>query len=422
MTPEPQKTELITQPVQPAPRVTLNEMLALVRDTELVATYGREIIESQLAINRFDQDWRLARVFAESGLFADAQAVNQAMTKVQLGRSWNMTPADAMQHVYFVNGKPAVQNEYMAAKMRDAGLDWDIEWNRDRDGACTGVRLWPRRLTTDGWKPIMERSGNQEIPASVSFTKADADRVPTKEDGKWIKLSEKSTYKAFPDDMYFWRAIARLRRRYATNILSGVLSRDEAEDIAPPAIEAPKAKQIVESSDLTPGKQARKRAGAEVIPETAPALVMAPAEDTEPSLPWTTREQMGAILTAEVDRCGEQAYAEIMSANSWKLENLSHEGGYALSLYEKLKAAPDKAVDKSAPTVESPWADGNAMNSAFRAERDRIGQEKFTAALQSSGFSFGKASPNDPDTIHFYRQLQAVKVEEKPVEKPKKLF
>jgi hypothetical protein len=424
MTPEPQKTELITKPVQPAPRVPLNEMLALVRDTELVATYGREIIESQLAVNRFDQQWRLARVFSESGMFSDAQEINRAMAKIKIGESWNMNPADAMQFIDVFTGHPSVRNEYLAAKMRDAGLDWEIEWHRDEKGVCTGCTLWPLRLSPSGqWEEITERKDGQKIPASVSFTKAHAEKVKVKEDGKFITLAEKATYQAYPEDLYFSKAIARLKRRYASNVLSGMITRDEAEEIAPVHVEAPKAKQVVESSDLTPGKQARKRAGVEVIPETAPALVMVPAEDAEPSLPWSTREQMGAILTAEVDRCGEQSYAEIMTANGWKLENLSHEGGYALSLYEKLKAAPDKAVEKSAPAVESPWADGNAMNSAFRAERDRIGQEKFTAALQASGFNFGKASPNDPATTHFYRQLQAVKVEaEKPAEKPKKLF
>ena len=204
MTPEP-NTALTPTPqtqVAPIPRVPLNDMLALVRDTELIATYGREIIESQLAINRFDQDWRLARVFAESGLFADAAQVNQAMTKVQLGRSWKMDAADAMQHIYFVNGKPAVQNEYLGAKMRDSGLTWDIEWHREKD-ICTGVTLWPKRLGVTGtFEPIMERSQGREIPASVSFTKADADRVKGKEDGKQCsqhhrKQQTKSKRKSF---------------------------------------------------------------------------------------------------------------------------------------------------------------------------------------------------------------------------------
>lgn len=385
MTPEPTPSPTLTaltapvQAVQPIPRVPLQEMLALVRDTELVAAYGREIIESQLAINRFDQDWRLARVFAESGLFADAQAVNQAMTKVQLGRSWNMEPADAMQHVYFVNGKPAVMNEYLGAKMRDAGLDWDIEWHRDKDGTCIGVTLWPRRLTPAGWAPIMERAAGKEIPASVSFTKTDADRVRVKEEGKWIALSEKSTYKSFPDDMYFWRAIARLRRRYATNILSGVMTRDEADEVVPSQIEAPRVPVAAPASDFTPGRQARKRASAEEIPGTGKTDVdtaSAPASVAETKPPVSETKPVIAETIAAV-------------------------------------------AETVAVAVASPWPDDAAMRAAFRAQRARIGAERFEAILNArAGFMFGQATITDPVTIAVYADLAACAGDEKL----KKLF
>lgn len=446
MTPEPTETEkpsvtdLVRQPVQPAPRVPLNELLATIRDTDLVNAYGREIIESQLAINRFDQDWRLARVFSESGLFADAQAVNQAMTKVQLGRSWNMSPADAMQHVYFVNGKPSVQNEYLAAKMRDAGLDWDIEWHRDATGTCSGVTLWPRRMLTDGSvKPIMERRGTDQIPASVSFTKDDADRVKVKEDGKWIPLSEKSTYKSFPDDMYFWRAIARLRRRYATNILSGVMTRDEAEEIAPPQVEATREKQDAPAADFMPGKQARKRAGAAEIPGT----VKTEAQDVKPeattdslpvtatapvaALPWKNREHMDQILSAHKWRVGADAYIKAMSMSGWTPADLKPEGGASLAFYEKLKAMPDEVIPEKSPEIETiPWADHETMVAAFKSQQVRIGREKFAEVLNAeSGFTLAEVLPTDPKTLAFYRKLESVAVPvagELPAEKRKKLF
>jgi len=441
MTPEPEKpTTALAPQVAQIPRVPLNEMLALVKDTELVATYGREIIESQLAINRFDQDWRLARVFAESGLFADAQAVNQAMTKVQLGRSWHMEAADAMQHIYFVNGKPAVMNEYLGAKMRDAGLDWDIEWHRDSAGLCIGVTLWPRRLFPDGWKPIMERAAGKEIPASVSFTKSDADRVKVKEDGKWIPLSEKSTYKSFPDDMYFWRAIARLRRRYATNILNGVMTSDEASEIAPPALPVPREKQEVAPEALTPGKQARKRAGAEEVivprepttvdklPEPAPAETKPPVSETKApvtsaslfdtpvqpaELPWKGgKAGMDHVLGALKIHVGAKAYSDTLAAGGWTLGDLKPEGGASVEFYERLRALPAEDT--------GPWTTQETMIAAFRTQRDRIGQEEFQRILNSKpGFIFGQDSFGRPEALAMYRDMEAVKV---AAEKPKKLF
>ena len=473
MTPseEPKKLELQTQAVAPIPRVPLNEMLALVRDTELVATYGREIIESQLAINRFDQDWRLARVFAESGLFADAQAVNQAMTKVQLGRSWNMEAADAMQHIYFVNGKPAVQNEYLGAKMRDAGLDWDIEWHRDAAGLCTGVTLWPRRLMLEGWKPIMERAAGKDIPASVSFTKADADRVRVKEDGKWIPLSEKSTYKSFPDDMYFWRAIARLRRRYATNILSGVMTRDEADDIAPPQIEAPRERQTVAPTELTPGRQARRRAGAEDVvgtvkpepatagdgtkPEPPASETTVPDAETKPAtppaeLPWKGgKPGMDQVLGALRIHVGPKSYMDAMASGGWVESDMKPEGGASVKFYERLRALPPEPAaptasraapgiidfialalppEPAAPTAPVaplftgealPWVDQPSMIAAFRVQRELIGVLEFEKILNSkAGFTFGNSSWEDATALEIYRAMVAAPA----AEKPKKLF
>ena len=449
MTPseEPKKLELQTQAVAPIPRVPLNEMLALVRDTELVATYGREIIESQLAINRFDQDWRLARVFAESGLFADAQAVNQAMTKVQLGRSWNMEAADAMRFIFFVNGKPSVENEYLAAKMRDAGLDWEIEWHANESGLCTGCTLWPSRLMPDGsWLPIMDRKGAGKIPASVTFGKVDADRIPHKQDGKWVTLSEKQTYQSFPGDMYYWRAISRLRKRYATNVLSGAMMRDEAEEIAVPQIEAPRERQTVAPTELTPGRQARRRAGAEdvvgtVKPEPAtagdgtkpepPSETTAPSAETKPApplaeLPWKGgKAGMDQVLGALRIHVGPKAYMEAMVSGGWVEADLKPEGGASVKFYERLRALPPEPAAPTAPvaplfTGEAlPWVDQPSMIAAFRVQRELIGVLEFEKILNSkAGFTFGNSSWEDATALEIYRAMVAAPA----AEKPKKLF
>lgn len=459
MTPtEPIKTELITQPsVQPAPRVPLNEMLALVRDTELVATYGREIIESQLAINRFDQDWRLARVFAESGLFADAQQLNQAMTKIQLGRSWNMDAADAMRFIYFVKGKPSVENEYMAAKMRDSGLNWEIEWHRNDSGLCIGCTLYPSRLQPDGsWRPIMDRKGADSVPASVSFTKTDADRIKTKEDGKYIPLSEKETYKSFPDDMYYWRSISRLRKRYATNVLSGSMMREEAEELAAiqPEPAPVKVAQIATAADFIPGRQARKRAGSEDIegtiippftsrkdiPDTAQstsfidtlkvhsvepvteANPLQPEASTAtapsaPKLPWTNKADMENVFRVQKFRVGDRVFSDTLAANNLVIGDLKPEGGVSVGFYHKLKALPDETVT----TQPVRWPDGPAMFADFRVQRERLGVKKFEELLNSKeGFSFGQSSFSDPQAVEMYDAMVATVVP--TTDKPKKLF
>lgn len=432
MTPDPSQTTSAAQTVTRAPV----DLLAILRETELSGEYRREIIESQLSVNRFDQDWRLATVFSKSGLFADAQEVNQAMAKIQMGRSWNMTPSDSMQFVEFFNGKPSVRNEYLGSKMRDAGLDWEIEWHRDDKGVCTGCTLWPSRLQADGsYKPIMDRKGSESVPASVSFTKAHADRIPAKEDGKWIKLSEKSTYQSYPEDLYFWKSIARLKRRYATNVLAGVVTRDELEEMHAPIEPATREKQISAASDFTPGRQARRKAGAEEIPgtvnagsnvtETKPAEVETKPDITEthdptstaPILPWKNATDMKNAFTGLQARVGPKAFSDTLASIGATVGDLKPEGGKSVEFYEALKALPDEPV-----TVAFPWSDKDSMADAFRKQRDRIGAPKFTEILNSKpGFMFGASSHADPIALEIYKAMEAVKVSDVVSDK-RKLF
>ncbi len=254
-TPETPKSDAPPQqepqaPQQSAPtaiavqqRYPMREMLTILKDMgdpALFEAFAKDIVEREVAQALFMQDHQLARVFAMSGEFdglkdkQPEQAVATAMSKIQLGRSWHMEPADAMQHVFFTNGKPSVQNEFIASRMRDSGIDWEIEWHRDAKGECVGCTLWPKRLQTDStWAPIMERVNGKTVPSSIAFTKKNADMALVWEKGKQIRLSEKWNFVSWAEDMYYWRCIARLRRRYAPNILSGIPMRAEAEDAIP---------------------------------------------------------------------------------------------------------------------------------------------------------------------------------------------
>lgn len=274
---------------------------------DLLARYAKQVIDNETALSLYRQDRDLALQFAQSGYFniikgvEREQAVAQAITLIQIGRSWQMNPADAMQSLYIVNGRPAVMNEILASRMRDIGMDWKIGYHRDPKGRCIGCTLFPSR----GGIPIREvefvDGKPVDVDAKVTFTKEDADNIPFKEDGQWIKLSEKSTYKAYPEDMYYWRCIARLRRRYATNILSGVLAQSEADDIPPvefqKAIAAPVAKDIPEP--VQPAAEAKKRAGKQSIPRTEKEdPTAAVATQVEPGV--TTQVENGTTTSTPV--------------------------------------------------------------------------------------------------------------------------
>ncbi len=219
-----------TAPVQPTPARRGNfELLELIMQAgeQDGKAYAKEILDVEVQRSQLNQDHNLATVFYDSGIFSDLkgktpdQGIATAIAKIQIGRAWQMNAGDAMQFIYFDrNGKPQVQNEYIAARLKRAGWDWKIQWLQDGDRS-TGCVLWP---TFEG-KAVTDKDG---APVSVSFTEKEAqDAGLLSKDGAW---------KTYKKDMYFWKCIARLKRQYATDVLTGASLEGEdygADALAP---------------------------------------------------------------------------------------------------------------------------------------------------------------------------------------------
>jgi hypothetical protein len=215
-------------------------------DSERRSNWIASLVEADLARRHYGEDIARARNFALSGLFTDIktgnmeQQVAAAMVKIQLGRSWGFTAADSMQHIYFINGRPSVGNSLVAAKLQQAGYDWDVEWYwedaTNEQGKvyqkCTGCRLWPRKWSPEA-RQMVALTDREGRPISVAFTKDMADMAEINEGGKRIKLSEKWNFKSWGQDMFYWRCISRLQKYHAPHVLRGGVMRDEATELPP---------------------------------------------------------------------------------------------------------------------------------------------------------------------------------------------
>jgi hypothetical protein len=220
-------------------------LLDSILDSSEKTKYARGILDQKLYRGLFAQDLNMAKVFYASGVFDDLkkltpeQGVNLALTKIRIGQSWGMSEADAMQYIFFQNGKPDCMTAYIASRLKLAGWDWAVEELEN------GIRLWPKRLTEDGtYKPILDKDGK---PASVKFDAEDAKRAG---------LDKKDTYKLYPMDMYFNRAIARLKRRYAPEVLAGAGAAGDV-DISE-YVEAPPPPQIAQATQSKTSALAEK--------------------------------------------------------------------------------------------------------------------------------------------------------------------
>lgn len=276
MTPSPETPQQTEAPEKPRQRSSNADLLALVVESGVRENYAKQIVEAELTRDLFEMDQRLARVFAMSGAFKElddskGDRLALAMTKIQIGRSWGIGPADAMQFIYFTNGRPAIQQELYAASMRQKGFDWDIDWQMTGT-KCTGCTLW---LKKDG-QPVLDRKGN---PVSESFTKDDADGAMIWEKGQQIRLSDKWNFKSWPKDMYFWRALSRLRKFHATDVLRGARTQEELEDEAPPTNVAQ-----VNTERKMPELREKLAKGAVSLTMTVPSTAAGPSVPTADSL------------------------------------------------------------------------------------------------------------------------------------------
>lgn len=259
---------------EPRARVTV-EQLALLPDNERRTNWINALVEAEVAKQNYAYDRALAREFAISGQFDDIkgssmeQAVATAMVKIQLGRAWGFNAADSIRYIYFTNGRPALENEIVAAKLQQAGYDWDVEWLEETAQhkgkpwqRCIGCRLWIKKWSVgqQRYEPLVDRNSQ---PISVAFTEADADHAMIWEKGKQIPLSEKWNFKSWGRDMYYWRTIGRVKKYHAPHILRGAMLREEALEMMPVDAAPPQLPRELQPPDMPPVADAAEATPAE---------------------------------------------------------------------------------------------------------------------------------------------------------------
>lgn len=159
--------------------------------------------------------FRLADAFVKSGYFRDVRQAAQAVVKIQFGAELGIGPVTAMRGLYVNDktGKIELTAGLIGALLKRAGWDWQIV--KLDDTGCT-LRFM--------------RPGGTPVEPPVSFTAEDAHRAG---------LLSRATYQAYPQDMYFSRALSRGARRYAPEVFGGeVYVVGETAETAPPDLRA----------------------------------------------------------------------------------------------------------------------------------------------------------------------------------------
>jgi hypothetical protein len=243
-------------------------------------------------INSVDDLSTLGQVFVKSGFFNDTKDAAQAIVKIMAGQELGFAPIASMTGVYIVKGKVSLSANLIAAAIKRSGrYDYRV---RQMDANECAIEFFETV------------SGVRESLGVSSYTIAEA---------KAANLTGNATWKNFPKNMLFARAISNGAKWYCPDIFGGpVYTPDEL------------------------GAQINGETGEMITAPAAPAIVAVPAapalppadeEYIEEPLP-PTEEQIEDLLNLCDQLLGTYTEEQILKAlNGWsshQVDDLTPEG------------------------------------------------------------------------------------------------
>lgn len=150
----------------------------------------------------------LSDVFVRSGMFPDCKSQAQGIVKILAGKELGLTPFQSMSGIYLVNGRLALQSNVMSGLVRKSKR-YDFQVVKIDDEGCS-----------IDFFDISDKESKFKLGTS-SFGKIDAAKSGN---------INKETYKAYPRNMYFARALANGARWYCPDAIMGYHSLEEMQD------------------------------------------------------------------------------------------------------------------------------------------------------------------------------------------------
>ena len=150
---------------------------------------------NQLAVyQNFDNISKAANALQKSGYFKDVTSEAQAIVKVMAGAELGLPPFASMTGIHIIQGKPALGSNVIATLIdNDHRYDYKIKKH-------------------DAKECIIDFYRNGELHGTSTFTMDEANTAG---------LTNNPSWKKFPSDMLFARAITRGARRFAPGIFGG---------------------------------------------------------------------------------------------------------------------------------------------------------------------------------------------------------
>ena len=193
----------------------------------------------------FEHTQRVAKVFTASALVPQhlRQNVADCILALAIARRMNEDPVSVMQNIYFVGGKAGWMAQYMIARANKAGVfKGPIRWRSTGEGDA---------LEVTAFGTLAETKDEANVTVTMKMAKAEG----------WTRNTKYST---MPEHMLRWRAATMLIRLYCPEVMMGLPTDVEMQDMAAATMR-----------DVTPAEGSKLAA---IIAEDDPAPI-----DTKPA-------------------------------------------------------------------------------------------------------------------------------------------
>jgi hypothetical protein len=203
--------------------------------------------DSLLSKDNLEHSLRIADLLAKTDMTPKAykNKPNDVLIAMELGRSWGLSPLQAIQNIAVINGKPCAYGDLVLAICSSHPDFENIEEQKisGKDGSVIG------------YKCTVKRKGRTEVCQSFTLEQA----------RKAGLMDRSPTWKAYPERMLQMRARGFALRDSFADALNGVAIREEVEDYEVKDI-TPKQKET-KSDALMNKLKAAKGQTIDVTPE-----------------------------------------------------------------------------------------------------------------------------------------------------------
>jgi hypothetical protein len=227
-------------------------------------------LSSLLDATVFEHTWRIATAYSKSKLVPNhfQGKPEDCFIAIQMALRCGVDPFAMLQSLYIVHGKPGMESKLMVALLNGSGrIKGAIRYEfsgTGKDRGCTAI-------VTDA------ESGKEVRGMAVTMAIADAEGWTKKDGSKW---------KTMPDLMLQYRSAAFLIRTTYPDVIMGIQSREELDDMPAADIQS---SEIVDLPEVTKEKPSMPMLDA---PKSKPKQLIA---DEPPEHELKTDEELAGV-------------------------------------------------------------------------------------------------------------------------------